>query len=166
MAQVRRVRRIIRKIDSWTVFKVSSVFWLVVGLAMVLGSVMFWSIVDASGIPDDITERLISIGLFDPGTDPFGDSEQFLRIAIFGSIVFSVMAIGLSTLAAVMYNLISDVVGGIEFVVLEESLTSQSAGARPAYAPPPTVSAGSGNGPSGGTSVDLPTEETPVVGSR
>ncbi len=166
MAQVRRVRRIIRKIDSWTVFKVSAVFWFVVGLALVLGSVMFWSIVDASGIPDDITERLIGIGLFDPGADPFGNSEQFLRIAIFGSIVFSVSAVGLCTLAAVMYNLISDVVGGVEFVVLEESLAAPAPGPRPYAAPPVPANAGNGGRVTGTSSIDDPTEETPVVTSR
>lgn len=170
MAQVRRVRRIIRKIDSWTVFKVASVFWLVVGLALVLGSVMFWSIVDASGIPDDITERLVAIGLFDLGSDPFGDSEQFLRIAIFGSIVFSVMAVGLTTLSAVMYNLISDVVGGIEFVVLEETLAAPAPAPRP-YATPQTAATsqtqtGGSSSRNGSSSTDLPTEETPVVTPR
>lgn len=157
MAQVRRVRRIIRKIDSWTVFKVAAMFWVVVGLALVLGSVMFWSILDASGIPDSITETLVNIGLFDPGADPFGDSERFLRVSVFASITFSVLAAGLTTLAAVMYNLISDVVGGVELVMLEEILQQgNNAPPRPYQAPSP------GNG----GSVDLPTQETPVSSTR
>ncbi len=61
--------------------------------------------------------------------------------------VFAVLATGLTTLSAVMYNLISDVVGGVEFVVLEESL---------APAPAQAVI----RAPS--TPIDAPTEETPV----
>ena len=153
--QVRRVRRIVRKIDSWTVFKVSAIFWLVSGLALILGFVMFWSVIDASGIPDRLVETLTEIGLFEQGTDPFADSERFLRIAIFGSITWSVVATGLTTLAAVMYNLISDIVGGVEFIVLEENLAPVSP--RVAYQQPqPPVS-------SGGGSLDMATQENPVT---
>lgn len=159
MPQVRRVRRIIRKVDSWTVFKVAAIFWLVAGLALILGFVMFWSVVDASGIPDKLVETLTSIGLFEQGTDPFADSERFLRIAVFGSITVSVMMTGLTTLAAVMYNLISDIVGGIEFVVLEEVLAAAPA-ARAPIAPVPSP----GNGST--SSIDLPTQETPVTTIR
>lgn len=152
--QVRRVRRIVRKIDSWTVFKVSAIFWLVAGLALILGFVMFWSVIDASGIPDSLVETLTEIGLFEQGTDPFADSERFLRIAIFGSITWSVIATGLTTLAAVMYNLISDIVGGVEFIVLEESLAPVPA--RAGYQQP-TVPPG-GNG-----SLDMATQENNPV---
>jgi preprotein translocase subunit SecY len=158
LSQVRRVRRIIRKVDSWTVFKVAAIFWLVAGLALILGFVMFWSVVDASGIPDRLVETLTGIGLFEQGTDPFADSERFLRIAVFGSITLSVLMTGLTTLAAVMYNLISDIVGGIEFVVLEEVLAAPATRAPIAPVPSP------GNG--GTSSIDLPTQETPVTTIR
>lgn len=156
--QVRRVRRIIRKIDSWTVFKVSAIFWLVAGLAMILGFVMFWSVIEASGIPDRLVETLTEIGLFEQGTDPFADSERFLRIAVFGSITWSVIATGLTTLAAVMYNLISDIVGGIEFIVLEENLQAPAAPRAP-YARKPGSTGGNGT-------VDLATQENPVTSAR
>jgi ABC-type Fe3+ transport system permease subunit len=159
LAQVRRVRRIIRKFDSWTVFKVAAVFWLIVGLALVLGSVMFWSILDASGIPSSITETLVNIGLFEQGTDPFGDSERFLRVATFMSITFSAMAAALTTLSSVMYNLISDIVGGVEFIVLEETLTQAAPAPRPYQTPPRP-----GNG--GGSGADAPTQETPISSLR
>jgi preprotein translocase subunit SecY len=158
LSQVRRVRRIIRKVDSWTVFKVSAIFWMVVGLSLILGFVMFWSVVDASGIPDRLVETLTSIGLFEQGTDPFADSERFLRIAVFGSITLAVAATGLTTLAAVMYNLISDVVGGIEFVVLEEVLSAPVT--RAPHVPAQVA------GPNGSSSIDMPTQETPVTSVR
>lgn len=158
--QVRRVRRIVRKIDSWTVFKVSAIFWLVAGLALILGFVMFWSVIDASGIPDKLVETLTGIGLFEQGTDPFADSERFLRIAVFGSITWSVIATGLTTLAAVMYNLISDIVGGIEFIVLEESL--QPVAPRPPFTQQPQAPVA----PGGSGSLDLETQEHPITTTR
>lgn len=158
--QVRRVRRIVRKIDSWTVFKVSAIFWLVIGLALILGFVMFWSVIDASGIPDSLVETLTEIGLFEQGTDPFADSERFLRIAVFGSITLSVVATGFTTLAAVMYNLISDIVGGVEFIVLEESLQPVAPRAPYGQQPQPTVI------PGGSSSLDMATRENPVTTIR
>lgn len=154
MANVRRVRRIIRKIDAWTVFKVSAIVWAVAALAMILGLVMFWSVLTAAEIPDRITEFLIEITLLDEGSDPFGDDDAFLRLAIFGSIAWAVIGCGLTTLLAVMYNLVSDVVGGVEIVVLEETLQPTVTGQQPVVTPQPRRPAL--------TTADLPTEETPI----
>ncbi|GIU93260.1 MAG: hypothetical protein KatS3mg011_2166 [Acidimicrobiia bacterium] len=150
MAEVRRVRRIIRRVDPWTVFKVSAIFWAVVSLGLVLGLVMFWSTVNAAGLPQKVTDFLIEITLLEEGSQPFADTDAFLRLAVFGSVFFGVLATGLSTLAAVMYNLIADVVGGVELVVLEETLTPV---VRPVPAPPVVQTS---------STVDVETEETPV----
>lgn len=152
MANVRRVRRIIRKIDAWTVFKVSAVLWAVAALAMVLGLVMFWSVLNAAEIPDRITEFLVEITLLDEGSDPFGDNDAFLRLAIFGSIALSILGCGLTTLLAVMYNLVSDVVGGVEIVVLEETLAPLTPAPAPVTTRRPAL-----------TTADIPTQETPIT---
>ena len=122
MATVRRVRRIIRKVDPWTTLKVSSVVWAVLGLAFVLGFVIFWSVLDRAGIPDRIVDFMVEITLIEEGSDPFANTEQFLRFLIFGSVVGWIMMTGSSVAVAVIYNLVSDVVGGLEIVVLEETL--------------------------------------------
>lgn len=168
MTTVRRVRRIIRKIDPWTVLKVSAILNVVLAIGIVLGLVMFWSVVTAAGIPDRITEILVQITLLDPGENPFANTERFLRAAVFGSVVWAVLATGLATVMAVMYNLVSDVVGGIEVVVLEESLAPMAVSPLPpppprmwTPAPPQAQRAdGSTNGEAHGP--DIPTEETPV----
>ena len=113
MAQVRRVRRIIRKIDPWTVLKVSFALYAVMGLALVLGGIIFWSFVTAAGYPTFIEDSLASIGLRDAAAGPLVPTNDYMfRLAAF------------TTLGAVMYNLISDVVGGLEVVVLEESFNA------------------------------------------
>ncbi len=157
MTEVRRVRRIIRKIDAWTVFKVSSIFWAVAALGLVLGLIMFWSVVQASGIPDRITDFLVTITLVEEGTDPFGDDDAFFRLALFGSIAWAILGCGLTTLGAVMYNLISDVVGGVEIVVLEETLQPTLAATAPAQASP---------GYNTTDITELPTQENPVTTRR
>jgi hypothetical protein len=155
MTSVRRVRRIIRKFDPWTVLKVSAVLYAVLGLALVLGLVIVWSVVNAVEIPQKIESFFTELALFD-STNIIPDSEQLLRTAVFLSIAWTVFMTGMTTLAAVMYNLVSDVVGGIEVVVLEETMNVPVAPQRPPAGwqtnptPPPNKA------PSG---VDEPTQE-------
>lgn len=164
MATVRRVRRIIRKIDPWTTLKVSALVWAVLALGILLGIVIFWSILERAGIPDRLTEFMIEITLIDEGTRPFANTEQFLRFAIFSSVVWWILLTGMSVAGAVIYNLVSDVVGGLEVVVLEETLNPVVA--PPAVLHPPADYRG-GNGavtpPE--AQADIPTEESaPVSG--
>lgn len=162
MATVRRVRRIIRKIDPWTTLKVSAVVWAVLGLAFVLGAVIFWSVLDRAGLPDRIVDFMVEITLIEEGSDPFANTEQFLRFLIFGSVVGWVVFTGGSVAFAVIYNLVSDVVGGMEIVVLEETLNP--------VAPPPQVlhppsdyRAANGSSTPPQDQADIPTEEVNTV---
>lgn len=157
MATVRRVRRIIRKIDPWTSLKVSALLWAVLAVALVLGSVIFWSVLDRAGIPDRITEFMVEITLIEEGSQPFANVEQFFRALVFGAVVWWVAMTGATVLGAVVYNLVSDVVGGLEIVVLEETFNA-TVPAVPAPAaqvlhPPADYRTSSGD------LADVPTEE-------
>ena len=156
---VRRVRRVLRKIDPWTVLKVSIIFNLIMVIALSIGIVIAWSLLRNSGIPDDIVNSINELAIFEE--DISLDGPSYFRVMVFFSIVSTILLTGLATLSAVFYNLISDVVGGIEFVVLEEVLemprtTPTVRASRNRTETPPAGS--SPNGPL----VELPTEETPV----
>lgn len=161
MATVRRVRRIIRKIDPWTALKVSAVVWAVIALGVVLGGVIFWSVFDRSGLPDRFTDFLVEITLIDAGTQPFANVEQFFRLLVFSSVVFWVLATGFSVALAIVYNLVSDVVGGVEVVVLEETL-NPVVGPPPVLHPPNDFPSGNGAVTPPPEHADIPTEETEV----
>ncbi len=163
MATVRRVRRIIRKIDPWTVLKVSAVVWAVVGLALVLGFVIFWAVLERAGIPDQITAFLVEITLIDEGSQPFANTEQFLRFVIFGSVVWWVLMTGSTTAFAIVYNLVSDVVGGLEVVVLEETLNPVVAPQQQVLHPPTDYRNGNGAVIPPADQADIPTEESPPI---
>ena len=168
MATVRRVRRIIRKIDPWTVLKVSSILWAIVALAFVLGVVIFWSVLERSGLPDRLTEFLVEITLIAPGSQPFANVEQFFRVVVFGSVAWWVVMTGSTVAFAMVYNLATDVVGGIEVVVLEETLNPVMDPTAPLH---PPADYRSGNGLSAPETLvpedqaDIPTEESPPVPS-
>ncbi len=163
MATVRRVRRIIRKIDPWTALKVSAVLWAVLAIGLVLGTVIFWSVLDRAGIPDRITEFMVEITLIDEGSQPFANVEQFFRALIFGGVVWWVGMTGATVGGAVVYNLVSDVVGGIEIVVLEETYNPTVAAAPAQVLHPPTAYRTNGIPDD---QADIPTQEHQSVEPR
>lgn len=113
---VRRVRRIIRKVDPWTVLKASFVFNAIVGLAFVLGMWVMWSLVIQKGIPEKIVD------LFDAVTIELTiDGPLYFRIVTLLAVIGVIGMTAFMTLGAVIYNLISDLVGGVEITVLEET---------------------------------------------
>lgn len=162
MATVRRVRRIIRKIDPWTTLKVSAVVWAVLCLAFVLGAVIFWSVLDRAGIPDKLVSFMVEITLIEEGTNPFANTEQFLRFLIFGSVVGWVVMTGVSVAVAVIYNLVSDVVGGLEIVVLEETLNPVVQPQQVLH-PPADYRTPNGGSATSIEHADIPTEEVDMV---
>ncbi len=157
---VRRVRRVLRKIDPWTVLKVSIIFNVIIVMAISIGIAIAWTLLRNSGIPDDIVNSINELAIFEEDINL--DGPSYFRVMVFFSIVSTVLLTSLATLSAVVYNLISDVVGGIEFVVLEEVLevprsTPQVRDRRTRTETPPAAS------PPNGPLVELPTEESPVT---
>lgn len=113
---VRRVRRIIRKIDPWTVLKVALVINTAIGLVWTLGVWIAWSIAVQRGIPDafaDLVGRLTIA--FTP------DGELYFRVVLMFGIIWVIGTTAVMTLMAVLYNLVSDIVGGVELIMLEET---------------------------------------------
>ena len=134
---VRRVRRVVRKIDPWTVLKVSVIFNAIAGLIFVLGVWVMWSLAIQRGLPDRITEFFANFALVFNA-----EGELYFRVVVLLTIIAVIVFTGLLTLGAVMYNLISDVVGGIELIVLEETyavVPARQAPVRPAVHMPTTA---------------------------
>ncbi len=113
---VRRVRRIIRKIDPWTVLKVSLTMNTVGALVWLLGVWVAWSVALQRGIPDAFVETLGRLTIV---VSP--DGELYFRIILMMAIVGVIIVTAGMTLTAVLYNLISDMVGGVELIMLEET---------------------------------------------
>lgn len=116
---IRRVRRIIRKVDPWTVLKVGFVVNLVAGLIWTLGIWVAWSIAVQRGIPDDVADMLGRLTIaFTP------DGDLYFRVVLMFAIIMVIGATATLTLLAVLYNLVSDIVGGVELIMLEETVES------------------------------------------
>jgi hypothetical protein len=112
------VTRVIRDVDPWSVFKVGLIFHFVVYLILLLASVLLWSVASATGTIDNIEQFLKSFGW---ESFEFKGGQLFVNVMILG--LFGViLATALLVLVATVFNLITDLVGGIRVTVLEEEV--------------------------------------------
>ena len=121
MVRVNRVRRIIRKVDPWTVLKVTFVLNFVVALTIVLGFCILWVLLINAGVPQGLEDIARRLALLDESASLVGNIEELFSSVVFLATVYLLTQTALATIGAFFYNLVSDLVGGIEVVVLEES---------------------------------------------
>jgi ABC-type multidrug transport system fused ATPase/permease subunit len=109
--------RTVRHLNVWTVAKVSFIFYLLLFGAVVVASVMLWYVANAVGSIQSIEKSIRT--LFDLKTFTFHPSEVAAYTSAGGGVLAILGTLG-NVLAALMYNLISDLVGGIRFQVVDE----------------------------------------------
>ena len=112
----RQARVMIRKVGPWSVLKFSLLFYLCV-MAVVLGALMIlYGLLGAIGALDSVT-RLIRDLFADPEFEIHGDwlFSRGVAIGIAMVIIWSLI----NVFVAFLYNLISDIVGGIEVTLSE-----------------------------------------------
>lgn len=117
MAQGRRVRRVIRRVDPWTVLRFSALFYLCMLVVSLVAGLLLWAAASTTGVIDNV-ERFFK-ELF--ALESFSiNGGLIFRSTLMGGLVVVLLGTGANVLMAVLYNLTSDVVGGIEVSVLEE----------------------------------------------
>jgi hypothetical protein len=116
--RVRRVTRVVRDIDPWSVFKIGLIFHFVIYLIMLVALVLLWSVASATGTIDNIQQFMKSFGW---ESFQFKGGQLFVNVMILGLLAV-LLATALWVLAATIFNLITDLVGGIRVTVLEEEV--------------------------------------------
>jgi Transmembrane domain of unknown function (DUF3566) len=117
-ARVRRVRRVVRSVDTWTVFKVSVPFYLAVYVIMLTAAVALWKVADVTRTVENVENFLTNYGW---------ETFQFKEKALFRAtwtigLFLAVAGVGFNVLLATLFNLIADLTGGIRVTVLEEEV--------------------------------------------
>lgn len=143
LRDVRR-RRVVRRIDVATVLKISLVFYLCLLLTALVAGVVLWDLASAFGVLktfDKLVRSLFALSSF---------TLRPLVALAWGSAIGALLAlIGtfVNVLAAILYNLISDVVGGVQvFVVGEDEPVTSNIG-RPTSSSLPTERVGGRGAP-------------------
>jgi len=117
--EARRVRRVVRHIELWSVLKVSLIFYLCLWLIMMLAGLVLWSFAAESGTLDSIEELVESLFALEEGND-FWSGDKVLGVYSIITLVFCIAGITFTVLLAGLYNLISDLTGGVRLTVIEE----------------------------------------------
>lgn len=120
--RVRRVTRIVRHVDTWSVFKVALIFNVFLYAVLLTSGVLLWQVAESTGTIDNIEKFFESFGW---ETFEFDGSEIF-RNAWVGGLFAVVGLTGLAVLFATLFNLITDLVGGVRFSVLEEEVIARA----------------------------------------
>jgi hypothetical protein len=119
--RVRKVTRTIRDIDTWSVFKVGVVFHAALYVVLLITGVLLWNVGSATGTIDNVEQFLESFG-WDSFT--FKGAELFQSFAVLG--LFGIaLGTGLWVLGAIVFNLITELVGGVRVTVLEEEVVAR-----------------------------------------
>ncbi|HUS41269.1 MAG TPA: DUF3566 domain-containing protein [Ilumatobacteraceae bacterium] len=116
--RVRRVTRVVRHVDPWSVFKIAIVANIVLYLIVLTAGVLLWNVAYATGTIDNVERFFESFGW---ASFEFNGGEIYHNAWIGG--LFVVIGLtGLAVLLATLFNLITDLVGGMRFTVLEEEV--------------------------------------------
>ncbi len=120
--RVRRVTRVVRHVDTWSVFKVALVFNVFFYAVAMVAGVLLWQVAYATGTIDNVEKFFEGFGWesFD-----FKGGQIFHNAWIAGVFV-AVGLTGLAVLLATLFNLITDLVGGVRFSVLEEEVRTRA----------------------------------------
>ncbi len=117
--KARRVRRTIRHIDPWSVLKLSIFMYLILYVAAMAAGVLLWNAAIGSGLVDQIESFIVDVGAFE--TFKFNGQEIFDGAKVIG-LVLVVAGTALNVIMTIVFNLISDLIGGVRVTVLEEDL--------------------------------------------
>jgi hypothetical protein len=117
--RVRRVTRVLRRVDAWSVFKVSVIFWITMYLVMMMAGVLLWSVMASTGTLDNLESFITKTFALD--SFAFNGRKIFEASSLLG-LVLVVAATAATVTMAVFFNLISDLTGGVRLTVLEEEI--------------------------------------------
>jgi hypothetical protein len=114
----RRYHQTVKRVDVWSVLKVSLCFYLCALIVSLVAGMMLWLVADAFGAIHNI-EKFFG-DLFDDKGFHFLSGEILRAATLIGLALVCLMTMW-TVLAAAFYNLFAELVGGIEVVVSEDS---------------------------------------------
>ena len=122
--------------EPWTVLKFSVLLFATLYLVFLVAGLVLWAAATATGLRENI-EKFIGDLIASDDFKILGPT--MLRASILGGLVLVVMGTGASVLFAVLYNLISDVIGGITVVFEERPSRRNRKLLEVGQAPPPPL---------------------------
>lgn len=115
--QRRIVRRhaTLRRVEPWSVLKLSLIFYFCVLLVVMLGLVVFWSVVNRLGIIEQGLGFLAELNL-----EVTINAGNIARAVFLVGLLNVVLWSGINVFLAFLYNLVADLLGGLRVTLAEE----------------------------------------------
>jgi Transmembrane domain of unknown function (DUF3566) len=115
----RSTRVIVRKVGPWSVLKFSLLFYFCVMLVVLLALIILYQVLASVGVIESFEDFLSE--LFATGDERFTVNGRWLfNWAFYIGIFFVIMGSLINLFISFLYNLISDVVGGVEVTLTEK----------------------------------------------
>ena len=125
----RRVRVQIRRVNPWSVLKLSLILYACLLVVVLVGMTILYAILSSLGVIDTLEELLTSVwgpgggdvatGPNDPVTPFEIDPGYLFRIMFLIGTISTALWAAFTMFLALLYNLIADLVGGIEVTLVE-----------------------------------------------
>lgn len=122
-AKVRKARLLVSKVDPWSVLKMAFLLSVALGIVTVVGAVVLWTVMDLTGIFDQVNDLLAQVLGSEGGSFTVQQLISLGQVASFAMIIAVVNVVlltALSMLAAVLYNISSTLVGGIGVTLTDD----------------------------------------------
>jgi Transmembrane domain of unknown function (DUF3566) len=115
----RQTKVVVRRIHPWSVFKFSLLFYFCLMLVLVFALVILYEVLSVLGVLDSLAHLLQTSGFGSPKTGfhfngPWIFTRVFL-VGVAGVVVWSVV----NLFVTLLYNLVADVVGGVQITLGE-----------------------------------------------
>jgi len=110
-----RRRVTIRRLDPWSVLKLSVIFYFCTLLVVMLAITLLWAVIRELGLVETLTEFLATLQIIVELNAPNIARATFL-IGLLSVVVLS----GLNVFLCFLYNLVADLIGGLRMTLAEE----------------------------------------------
>lgn len=119
----RRARLTLKRIDPWSTLKFSLVYGLVGMVVLVVAVVLLYGVIDAMGVIGSLRKFLSDVSDSNGGSGGgLGEWLSFgrvLMVAVVVGLVNVVLFAAFATLTAFIYNVCTDITGGVEVTLSE-----------------------------------------------
>jgi Transmembrane domain of unknown function (DUF3566) len=117
MNPLRRTRVIVRRLGPLSVFRFTLLYSFSVMLVLYLAVVILYTVLGALGVLDSVSKVLVSFSVVAKGFH-FNGGWVFSRLFILGVALVLLWSV-IKVIASLVYNLVSNIVGGIEVTLAE-----------------------------------------------
>ena len=115
--ELRQVRGTLRHVDLWSVFRVSALIYGSFFLVVLVAGIALWLVASATGARHSVEHFIASALLL----KQFRFASLTIGLAATGiGLILAAAATGATVAVAGFYNLVSEVVGGVELTIVQE----------------------------------------------